>query len=34
MVVAQTNDPARSIAEVVPEHGLNANMVSNCSANR
>ena len=28
MVVAQANDPARSIADVAQEHGLNANMVS------
>lgn len=29
MVVAQANDPARSIADVAQEHGLNANMVVN-----
>jgi transposase len=28
MVVAQSNDPARSIADVAQEHGLNANMVA------
>ncbi|MFM0069493.1 transposase, partial [Paraburkholderia aspalathi] len=28
MVVAQANDPARSIADVAQEHGLNANMVA------
>lgn len=28
MIVAQANDPARSIAEVAQEHGLNANMVA------
>jgi transposase len=28
MVVAQANDPSRSIAEVAQEHGLNANMVA------
>jgi transposase len=28
MVVAQSNDPPRSIADVVQEHGLNANMVA------
>jgi transposase len=28
MVVAQANDPARSIADVAHEHGLNANMVA------
>lgn len=28
MVVAQANDPARSIAEVAHEHGLNANMIA------
>lgn len=28
MVVAQANDPARSIAEVAQEHDLNANMVA------
>jgi transposase len=27
-VVAQANDPARSIAEVAQEHGLNANLIS------
>jgi transposase len=27
-VVAQANDPSRSIAEVAQEHGLNANMIS------
>lgn len=27
MVVAQANDPARSISNVAQEHGLNANMV-------
>jgi transposase len=27
-VVAQANDPTRSIAEVAQEHGLNANMIS------
>jgi transposase len=27
-VVAQANDPSRSIAEVVQEHGLNANMIA------
>jgi transposase len=28
MVVAQADDPGRSIAEVAQEHGLNANMVA------
>ena len=28
MIAAQANDPARSIAEVAQEHGLNANMVA------
>ncbi|MFM0231725.1 transposase [Paraburkholderia sediminicola] len=28
IVVAQANDPARSIADVAQEHGLNANMVA------
>jgi transposase-like protein len=28
MVVTQSNDPARSIAEVAKEHGLNANMIA------
>ncbi|GLU34026.1 transposase [Trinickia caryophylli] len=28
MVVAQSNDPARSIADVAQEHGLNANTVA------
>ncbi|WP_085488800.1 IS66-like element accessory protein TnpA [Paraburkholderia susongensis] len=28
MVVAQSNDPARSIADVAQEHGLNANMIA------
>lgn len=28
MVVAQANDPARSIADVAHEHGLNANMIA------
>jgi len=28
MVVAQANDPARSIADVAQEHGLNANMIA------
>ena len=28
MVAAQANDPARSIADVAQEHGLNANMVA------
>lgn len=27
-VVAQANDPARSIADVAQEHGLNANLIS------
>jgi transposase len=27
-VVAQANDPSRSIADVAQEHGLNANMIS------
>ena len=27
-VVAQANDPSRSIAEVAQEHGLNANMIA------
>ncbi|WP_246258119.1 IS66-like element accessory protein TnpA [Pararobbsia alpina] len=27
-IVAQANDPRRSIAEVAQEHGLNANMIS------
>jgi len=27
-VVAQSNDPVRSIAEVAQEHGLNANLIS------
>lgn len=28
MVVAQSNDPGRSIADVAQEHGLNANMIA------
>ncbi|CAJ0783664.1 transposase [Ralstonia chuxiongensis] len=28
IVVAQANDPARSIADVAQEHGLNANMIA------
>ncbi|PPK44940.1 transposase [Trinickia symbiotica] len=28
MVVAQANDPSRSIADVANEHGLNANMIA------
>jgi transposase len=28
MVAGQANDPARSIADVAQEHGLNANMVA------
>jgi transposase len=28
MVVAQANDPERSIADVAQEHGLNANMIA------
>jgi transposase len=28
MVVAQSNDPARSIADVALEHGLNANIIA------